>query len=98
MCVHAHHTHTCMYMHTHLLTPEREPTQTKVTTVLKSNLVNQLVFIGVTNRSIRVTYRRRDDSNVTVSQKSPTKHDIREAATLEFSGLQQLRNWDAQAS
>lgn len=73
MCVHAHHTHTCMYMHTHLLTPEREPTQTKVTIVLKFKLVIQLVFIEVSNMSIRVTYRSRDDSNVAVSQKSPNQ-------------------------
>ena len=45
--------------HIHLLTPEREPTQTKVTIALKSNLVNQLVFIGITNKSIRVPYRIR---------------------------------------
>lgn len=93
MCTCTHHTHTRMHMHTHLLTPEREPTQIKVKTELKSNLVNQLVFIKVINMSIRVTYWSRDDScDVVISQKSPTQHHIREAATLEFSGLQQLRN------
>lgn len=91
-CVYIHTPHTHTQAHAYTST---YPTQTKVTTVLKSNLVNQLVFIDVINMSIRVTYRSRDDfiCDIAISQKSPTQHDIREAATLEFYGLQQLRNW-----